>query len=93
MDDPIGKVDRVRKALKNEPEETEVKKLLTENEAGEESEDDLQNVEKTSWVITLDCEEYFPFSEEMLEIPSGNWYQCREGHWCNKYNLILSILF
>ena len=48
MDDPIGKVDRVRKALKNEPEETEVKKLLTENEAGEESEDDLQNVEKTS---------------------------------------------
>ncbi|GFS15825.1 LOW QUALITY PROTEIN: DnaJ subfamily A member 3, mitochondrial [Elysia marginata] len=49
MDDPSGKVDGVRQALENKPDkQEEMEKSSTHYEAAEESEDDLQNAEKTS---------------------------------------------
>lgn len=58
MDDPKGKVDGVRQALENKPDKKEdvelenkekgKKSQATLNETGEDSEDDLQNVKKTS---------------------------------------------
>ncbi|KAK3740757.1 hypothetical protein RRG08_048999, partial [Elysia crispata] len=49
MDDSSGKLDGVRQALEDRPVKIlESEKPLALNEAGEESEDDLQNAEKTS---------------------------------------------
>ncbi|RUS82219.1 hypothetical protein EGW08_010033 [Elysia chlorotica] len=49
MDDPSGKLDGVRRALEDKPvEKLDSEKPPALSERGEESEDDLQNAEKTS---------------------------------------------
>ncbi|GFN81532.1 Dnaj subfamily a member 3, mitochondrial [Plakobranchus ocellatus] len=49
MDDPSGKLNGIRQALENKPEEKiqETKKTTVTSEGGDESEDDMQNVGKT----------------------------------------------